>query len=222
MALDLSIPGPGGPAPELSPAEQRVLDSTLEVIRTEGYRPGSYARVAVRAGLTPAELEALYPDERVLLVEAMRHRDALGAESMPDATVDGRGLLQSFLDIVRYNVTTPGTVELFTMLAAASTSPEHPGHDYFRERYAWLRGMVEDALDELEQEGELRRRADPQVVATQALALLDGLQVQWLLDRGAIDMERLMREFFNQHLHRKLGTPQPPHHEAGQQARATD
>lgn len=209
MALDLHVPSPGGVTTDLSPLEQRVLDAVLETIRTDGYHAGSFAHVATLAGLSEAELCELYPDERVLLVEAMRYRDAKGAESMPDATVDGRGLLQGFLDIVRFNAATPGTVELFTMLAAASTSPDHPGHDYFRERYAWLRGMVEEALEELEQEGELRRRADPETIATQALALLDGLQVQWLLDRGAIDMERLMRAFFDQHLHRKLGPSRP-------------
>ncbi len=209
MPMGFNVPGQGGAADAPSATEQRVLDATLEVIRMEGYRPGSYSLVAVRAGLSPAELESLYPDERVLLIEAMRYRDALGAAQAPDATVDGRGLLESFLSTVRYNITTPGTVELFTMLAAASTSTEHPGHDYFRERYIWLRGMVEDAFEELEQEGELRRRTDPATVATQALALLDGLQVQWLLDRRAIDMERLMRDFFDQHLHRRLA-PAPP------------
>ncbi|MDN4483325.1 TetR/AcrR family transcriptional regulator [Demequina lignilytica] len=209
MSVDMQIPGPGGGPTDVSPVERRVLEAMLETISADGYHAGSFARVAARAGLTAAELEDLYPDERVLLVDAMRYRDALGAATMPDAHADGRGLLRGFLDIIRYNVATPGTVELFTMLSAAATSPEHPGHDYFRERYAWLRGMVEDALEELEQEGELRRRADPATVATQALALLDGLQVQWLLDRRAIDMERLMRAFFNQHLYRKLEPARP-------------
>lgn len=209
MALDLSIPGPGGAPTDLPPLERRVLDSALDVIRRDGYHAGSYAQVAAAAGLTPPELEALYPDERVLLVDAMRYRDSLGARTLPDAAVDGRGLLQGFIDIVRYNVDAPGTVELFTMLAAASTAPDHPGHDYFRDRYAWLRGMLVDALRELEQEGELRRRADPATIAAQAIALLDGIQVQWLLDRSAVDMEGLIRGFLDQYLHTPLSPARP-------------
>ncbi|WP_286214349.1 TetR family transcriptional regulator C-terminal domain-containing protein [Demequina sediminis] len=57
--------------------------------------------------------------------------------------------------------------------------------------------------------GELRRKSDPEEIAAQVIALLDGLQVQWLLDRTAVDLEGLVRGFLNRHLHRPLSPGRP-------------
>ncbi len=43
-------------------------------------------------------------------------------------------------------------------------------------------------------------RSDPATVARQLLALMDGLQTQWLLEPEAVVMEELVRDFL-----RRLG-----------------
>ena len=209
MTQQVSIQGPGGDRLSLADDERTVLAAALEEIREHGYRDGSFARIARRAGLEPDELCRRYPDERLLLVDALRYRDDLGIDMLPATQRDGRALLQGFIDVARFSSETPGSVELFAILSAAATAPDHPGHAYFRERYAWLRELLVDALRELEEEGELRRKSDPEEIAAQVIALLDGLQVQWLLDRTAVDLEGLVRGFLNRHLHRPLSPGRP-------------
>ncbi|WP_084125254.1 TetR family transcriptional regulator C-terminal domain-containing protein [Demequina sp. NBRC 110054] len=181
--------------PDLEPAP--LLDAVLEEASTHAIGRDSIAAVAARARMPEQEIHALYPDIRVLLVEALRRRDELGAAHLAHGPRDGRTLLLSFLETARANTSTPGAVELFATLSAAATSADHPGHEYFRTRYSALRRLLVDALRELEEEGELATNADPEGIATQAIALLDGLQVQWLLDRGALDMPSLVRSFLN-------------------------
>lgn len=209
MTQQVSIQGPGGDRLSLADDERTVLAAALEEIREHGYRDGSFARIARRARLEPDELCRRYPDERLLLVDALRYRDDLGIDLLPAAQRDGRALLQGFIDVARFSSETPGSVKLFAILSAAATAPDHPGHEYFRERYAWLRELLIDALRELEEEGELRRKSDPEEIAAQVIALLDGLQVQWLLDRTAVDLEGLVRGFLNRHLHRPLSAGRP-------------
>ncbi|WP_286214348.1 hypothetical protein [Demequina sediminis] len=152
MTQQVSIQGPGGDRLSLADDERTVLAAALEEIREHGYRDGSFARIARRARLEPDELCRRYPDERLLLVDALRYRDDLGIDLLPAAQRDGRALLQGFIDVARFSSETPGSVKLFAILSAAATAPDHPGHEYFRERYAWLRELLIDALRELEEE----------------------------------------------------------------------
>ena len=209
MTQQVSIQRPGGDRLSLADDERTVLAAALEEIREHGYRDGSFERIARSAGLEPDELCRRYPDERLLLVDALRYRDDLGIDLLPATQRDGRALLQGFIDVAHFSSETPGSVELFAILSAAATAPDHPCHAYFRERYAWLRELLVDALRELEEEGELRRKSDPEEIAAQVIALLDGLQVQWLLDRTAVDLEGLVRGFLNRHLHRPLSPGRP-------------
>ncbi len=181
--------------PDLEPAP--LLDAVLEEASVRAIGPDSLAAVAARARITEKDILEEYPDIRVLLIKALQRRDELGAAHIAAGPRDGRSLLLGFLETARVNTATPGAVELFATLSAAATSADHPGHEYFRSRYSALRHLLVDALRELEEEGELVRGADPQEIATQTIALLDGLQVQWLLDRGVLDMPALVRSFLN-------------------------
>ncbi|WNM24656.1 TetR family transcriptional regulator C-terminal domain-containing protein [Demequina capsici] len=182
-------------APELEP--EPLLDAVLAEAATTSISASSLDAIAARAGTTTATIRDRYPDLRVLMVDALRRRDELGAAQIAQGPRDGRALLQGFLATAQANTAAPGAVELFATLSAAATSADHPGHEYFRQRYASLRHLLVDALRELEEEGELAEHADPVDIATQTIALLDGLQVQWLLDRGSLDMAALVRTFLD-------------------------
>ncbi|WP_062318675.1 TetR family transcriptional regulator C-terminal domain-containing protein [Demequina maris] len=209
MTHDTGIQGPTGARLRLEQDEHALAAAALDEIRDGGWRERSLARVAEAAGVSLEAARATYPDERELLVDALRLRDDLGIDLLPDTPRDGRAMLQAFIDVARFGTETPGTIELFGTLATAATAPDHPGHEYFRARYEWLRGLLVDALRELEEEGELKRRCDPQAVAAQAIALLDGLQIQWLLDHEAIDVEGLLRSFLDRNLHDPLQPARP-------------
>ena len=45
-----------------------------------------------------------------------------------------------------------------------------------------------EAFDELARQGQLRSGIAPSTAARQLVALMDGLQVQWLLDNDSVDM----------------------------------
>lgn len=74
------------------------------------------------------------------------------------------------------------------MLSAEATAPGHPAHDYFTERYDWLRSVLADSFERMASAGQLRAGVEPAAAARSTVAVMDGLQLQWLLDPASVDM----------------------------------
>ena len=75
------------------------------------------------------------------------------------------------------------------MLAGESAAPEHPGNERFRERYRLVReGMTGGVREARGETGELDPGIDDTTLATLLIAVMDGLQLQFLLDPESVDM----------------------------------
>ncbi len=79
------------------------------------------------------------------------------------------------------------------MVAAEATSPDHPAHAYFENRYRTSVANTERAYAEAREDGALRPDTDPATAAQQLIALMDGLQIQWLISDCATDMAGVLR-----------------------------
>ena len=73
------------------------------------------------------------------------------------------------------------------MLLGEAVGAEHPAHEYFVRRYDGIRAHLTKNLRDAQQEHALAPGIDPEALANVLIAVLDGLQFQWLLDRS-VDM----------------------------------
>jgi AcrR family transcriptional regulator len=172
-----------------------ILDSALEVFGESGYRSGSLRGVAERVGMSEAGLLHHFTSKKALLAAVLERRDEQTGAQFDLAPGRGRGLLTSLVQLVEYSASTPGVVDLFCTLAAEATTPSHPAHQYFARRYVWATGALCDAFEELDARGELRAGVVPSAAARGTVAFMDGLQVQWLLDRESLDMAADLRVY---------------------------
>jgi AcrR family transcriptional regulator len=190
--------GSGGPAQpavrrRARPGERRqeILTAALEVFAERGYRGSSLAAVAERVGLTQQGVLHYFPSKDVLLTEVLRLRDEMDVRVM-SATSNGR--LADIERLVAYNATRAGLVQSFTVLSAESVTEDHPAREFFTERYQQVRSDLARLI-----RAELGDPVPSGVTADDAAALLvavmDGLQQQWLLEPGAIDMPALVAAF---------------------------
>ena len=173
-----------------------ILDAALEVFAESGYRSGSLKDIATRVGMSEAGLLHHFKNKSELLAAVLDRRDEQSLDFVdfndPDGSVGLRGLVR----LARYNASVPGVVELYTTLSAEATSPQHPAHDYFVRRYEFTREQASAMFGRLADDGRLTPGADPMRAAVATLAFMDGLQVQWLLDRSVVDMAAALEEFF--------------------------
>jgi len=86
------------------------------------------------------------------------------------------------------------------VVSAESTASDHPAHDYFVQRYARLIDEVAQAYRVMRDADQLVDGVNPQLAARQLIALMDGLQVQWLLDNDGVDMASALREHLQRHI----------------------
>ncbi|WNM24662.1 TetR/AcrR family transcriptional regulator [Demequina capsici] len=179
---------PRGPYAKTKATRQRILDAALQVFAESGFRSGSLREISEKVGLSDAGLLHHYPTKAALLEAVLRHRDDVALRDFNIDLEDPRAVVQSFLDITERNMNQPGVVELYCTLSAEATTPDHPAHEFFTERYEWVRGLVVGAFERLAAAGSLNDGVDPRSAGIQLISLMDGLQVQWLLDRSALDM----------------------------------
>ncbi len=173
-----------------------ILDTAMTLFAEAGYRGTSVRDIAARAGISHPGLLYHFPTKEALLMAVLTRRDALGARDFPIEGRPGRVVLASLVGTARFNATDRGIVELYATLSAEATAADHPAREYFQTRYAALLAFVRDALADVANDGGLADGVDPSIGAQQIVALMDGLQVQWLLD-DATDMEAALAAHIN-------------------------
>ncbi|MEU2778756.1 TetR family transcriptional regulator C-terminal domain-containing protein, partial [Streptomyces sp. NPDC007162] len=99
-------------------------------------------------------------------------------------TVDGPDRLGPYLaELMRHHQRAPELMRLWIELAAAASRPDHPAHAYFADRYTRSRAQFADGFPDEAARSGLREGVSPESAALLFQAVLNGLQLQWLLDQ---------------------------------------
>ncbi|WP_431806509.1 TetR/AcrR family transcriptional regulator [Microbacterium paraoxydans] len=168
---------------------EQILKAAIEIFGNKGSTNGTLADVAEQVGITHAGVLHHFGSKQKLLLEVLAYRDqddvaGLAQKHIPDGP-------ELFLHLVRTAFTNekrPGIVQAYTVLSAESVTDDHPSRPYFEDRYTTLRREVAAAFGELcAQEGV----TEPDTIAAASaaiLAVMDGLQLQWLLHPDAVEL----------------------------------
>lgn len=167
-----------------------IVRAALEVIAERGYRAASLAAVAERVGLTQQGLLHHFPTKDALLVAVLKERDQW------DAVPDTRWRVDLLASLVEYNAMRPGIIQTFSALLGESVTDGHPARGYFTERYAQVRENMAAVL-RAEYGERLPNGLTPERTAPLLVAVMDGLQYQWLLDPESVDMPGAFRDFLS-------------------------
>ncbi|MEU0933231.1 MULTISPECIES: helix-turn-helix domain-containing protein [unclassified Embleya] len=183
----------------------RILNIALQEFAENGYRGTSLARIAERAELTQAGLLHHFRSKQELLVAVLDLRDRMDTEHLDlgELPPGGEAALAKLTELAEHNRNIPGLVQLFTVLTGEAVTTDHPAHGWAQDRYAMVRTGVTASLEAGRASGELRADIDPAAIAAQIFAMMDGLQLQWLLDPEHVDMATLFRDYV-EHLLRRI------------------
>jgi AcrR family transcriptional regulator len=166
---------------------QRVVAAGLAVFAASGFHGGSVRDIARRAGLSQAGLLHHFPSKEHLLRAVLAWRDEIARSQLGEPAPLG-------LDLIRRLVALPAVtrtrqlVQLQVITSAEGTAADYPVHGYLRQRQASAVDQVRQALEHAAAGGELRAGVDCAPTARMLVALIDGLQVQWLLHPEQADI----------------------------------
>ncbi|MFI9027974.1 TetR/AcrR family transcriptional regulator [Streptomyces sp. NPDC053560] len=168
-----------------------LLRAALEVIAERGYRGASLSAVAERVGITQQGLLHYFPSKEALLVALLEARDEWDISGGPRPGGEPWPL-DLYASLVEYNAMRPGIVQTFSALLGESVTGDHPAREFFAHRYELVRQSAAGSL-----RGEFGDRLPggltPEEAAPLLIAVMDGLQYQWLLDPEAVDMPAAFR-----------------------------
>ncbi|MDT0156036.1 TetR/AcrR family transcriptional regulator [Microbacterium sp. ARD32] len=166
-----------------------ILKAAVEIFGSKGSTNGTLADVAEQVGLTHAGVLHHFGSKQKLLLEVLAYRDQADVAELAEQHIPGG--LELFLHLIRtayVNAHRPGIVQAYTVLSSESVTEGHPGREYFEDRYTTLRREVTEAFEELcAAEGVTDSGAIAHGAAA-ILAVMDGLQLQWLLHPEVVEL----------------------------------
>jgi AcrR family transcriptional regulator len=165
-----------------------IIAAARAVYAEAGYHGSSLREIAKRAAITHAGLLYYFPTKEALLAAVLERRDAEDAERQHLDAPPGLDVLRRLVALAGHNVRHPGIVDLYVRLAAEAVGPDHPAHAYFERHYRMARELTVRSFRVLAARGELRSGVDPELAALGFIALMDGLQVQWLTMPDEVDL----------------------------------
>lgn len=195
MDDEAAAPAPGARRPRRAATEARraqIVRAAARTFGTKGYRTGSLADVAEQVGITHAGVLHHFGTKEQLLVEVLQLRDEQGVADLEGQHIPGGiELFHHLVRTARANAERRGIVQGYTVLTGESVTEDHPARAWVTERFTTLRGDVAAAVREVG--GPDVSDDDARRAASAVIALMDGLQVQWLLDEDAVDLAEATR-----------------------------
>lgn len=169
--------------PRQATAERRaeILRAAANTFGSKGYKNGSLTEVAEQVGITHAGVLHHFGSKEQLLVEVLEFRDKEDVRDLEGQHIpNGMELFRHLIRTARMNVDRPGIVQGYSVLTGESVTENHPARGWVTDRFTILRGEIQAAI--LEVGGGSVPEDVAACAASSIIGVMDGLQVQWLLD----------------------------------------
>lgn len=177
-------------------AKKRILDMAVEQFAERGYRAASLADIARAAGITQPGLLYHFPTKQALLVAVLRERDERTLTEVPQGpALVGTEILDAWDRLAEVNSGRYGLVQLSHVLGAESSGGGHPAAEYFRDHFRFGRELLTGAFEAGVASGELRGDLDCGMLANQVIAMMEGLENQWLHDPEGFDLAGAFQDY---------------------------
>lgn len=125
------------------------------------------------------------------VLEDKERRDTHSIPGVDD--LDPAAIPQALIDLAASNDRLPGLISLYAVLSAESTTTDHPGAAYFRERTARNRAYFRRGFERMAEEELLAPGVTAKDAGTSTFALWDGIQIHWLIDPTSVSVTETLR-----------------------------
>lgn len=176
---------------------KQILEAASIVIQQYGYSRASLADIANLVGISAPSLLHHFKTKDELLIALLDYRDDVSRRATSTSFDEvGEARLAHLVETSEANSKNLVLTQLYSVLLGESLTEEHPAKEFFVSRFEGLRPRVA--------EGVADAIGDPSIpdqeieeVAAGIIAVMDGLQYQFLLDNSSVDMsavtERVIR-----------------------------
>lgn len=171
---------------------QEIIRAAARTFGAKGYQKGSLVDIAEQVGMTHAGVLHHFGSKEQLLIAVLKYRDEEDLEVLADSSLPkGEQLFRHLILTAAANELRPGIVQTYAAITGESVTDNHPARSFVITRFTALRAYIEEALRVVCGPGL------PEDVCTYAatsiIGVMDGVQLQWLLDEEAVDLPETTR-----------------------------
>lgn len=162
---------------------EEILVGLMNALARGELRNPPLRAVGQALGIEPAHILYYFGSREELMQAVIVRWD----EDSVDRTGDAEAVkmdLGEYVAAVGKNMTRPGIIHLYLAFAAEAVEPNHPAHDFIRQRFDRVRNSLADAIRREQEAGTILSEVDAEIEARLLIALADGLQLQSLIDPG--------------------------------------
>jgi len=177
--------------------QEQILDAAFGLFADSGVRQTTIAAVADRVGLSEAGVLHHFASKEELLLAVLHRADA----SFPDTEAwiaepgGGAESLRRLFASGQVLADRPSLCRLRLAVGNEALATDGPARRYVTERLDVIRRSFVLMLREGVRRGEFRPDIDVDRHATEIIAFMEGIQIQWLLDPEGVDIVAAYRSF---------------------------
>lgn len=175
--------------PETIARRREILRAATDIFGSKGSVNGTLTDIAEQVGMTHAGILHHFGSKDQLLMEVLTYRDESDVDHLEEKHIPTG--IEFFRHLVRTafsNAHRAGLVQAYAVLSAESVTDDHAARDYFEDRYRTLRQEAVEAFTQICAERGVATPETAYRASAGILAVMDGLQVQWLLDPTNIEL----------------------------------
>jgi len=177
---------------------EEILIEATKLFSEYGFKGTTLSMVAEAVGLTEAGVLHYFPSKVHLLQGVLQYRDQKYIEKyavlIESEKKDIAELFETLNGVFAEDEELLELIQLFIVLVGESIRSKHPSHDFFVERYQRGREIYVQQLSTFSQT-KIPSDVDLNELATLIMAVVDGLQIQWLLDPEKVDLNATFKLF---------------------------
>ena len=183
-----------------------LVENAIKVFGEHGFRGGSLRMIAESIGAPASQIINHFGSKDGLLTAVLDHWDS---QQVPEGDHTGLAYVEMLRPRMVYSRENPSWVEFFLTLGSEATAADHPAHQYFVDRYSHIADRLQEEILRAATDGEIAPldAAQARVEAQRLSAMMDGLQLQWLLDRE-LDLVGAFNDYLDSVIDRWV-TPAP-------------
>lgn len=179
-------------------SREKIIQEATHLFSENGFRGTYLSDIAAGVGMTEAGILHHFPSKVHLLISVLEERDRIDQENYGQSLGTGNfDVIEVFKTLAEHNEKVPGLVQLFSTLIGESLPTSHPSHDYFVNRYQSLRKILTEEIKKAQEKGALRSDINPETIAILIFAMMDGLQIQWLLSPDEVHLFENFNHFLD-------------------------
>lgn len=160
---------------------REIVARALDAFSQLGFDHVSVRDIAHQCGMSHQALMHYFPSKTALIRAALELRDERLVHRFTESVS-----VHDLVGLAADNATHPGHVAMFNTAAAEASAPDHTAHEYYASFY---RSLVSALARGMHEESDMAF-----VDARLFLAMMDGLQLQWLYEPGAFSVAELLQQ----------------------------